>query len=176
MSAADCYWPTQLVQMLRVLIDDLDETSYTSEKLTHIILTAASIVRQEIKLSVSYTVDNLGRDISPDPCDPSSVDYDFINMIVLKAACIIDSNSARLKASQEGFRATCGPMTAEVKTGANTYQLVFDHGPCKTYAEMREKINFRDPMEQGTIFRAILSPFVSNQWSPEGRIPGRPIR
>lgn len=175
--AADCYWPTEMILMLRALINDMDASTYTDSRLQDLLLAAAMVVRQEIKSDNTYTVDLIGKDISPDPSDPSDKDYNFITMVTLKAACMIDTNSMRIKASKEGIRATCGPITAEIRSGNNNgYQLLFEAGPCQAYQDLKEKINFRDPMEVGTSFRAILSPFVSNTFSPSNTNIGRSVR
>jgi hypothetical protein len=167
--AQQCYWPTEMIAALRVIINDFDATSYTDSRLTQILVAAAMTVRQEVRSSTTYTISMGTRTISPDPADPDDKDYNFLSLVVLKAACMLDINDLRLKAAKEGVRATCGPITAEVRSGSNNgYKLVVESGPCEMYASLKEKINFRDPMEAGTGFRAILSPFVSNTFAPKG--------
>ena len=176
--AADCYWPTEMVQMLRALINDLDPDNYTytDSRLTDLLLAAAMVARQEVKFATTYTVTLLGRDISPDPSDPSDKDYNFITMVTLKAACMIDVNDIRQKAQKEGVKAVCGPISAELKSGGKSYDQVLAEGPCDMYAQLKEKINFIDPMENAEGFRAILSPFTSNTFKASHDETGRSVR
>lgn len=154
------YWNTEMVTMLRVIINDLDEETYTDARLEQIIVVASYLVLQDVDLTNSYTVSITDKTISPDPADPSNKDTEFINFTVMRAACIADESMFRTQALLEGVKATCGPTSLSVSGNTKGFQYLLDNGPCKTYEEMKRQYHFG----QVNFVRAVLSPFVSNDF------------
>lgn len=78
-------WDTPII-ILRDLLGDYDETLYTDAKLQRILAISAFRLVGEISFTTSYTIDLTpsAEDITPDPTSP--IDYDFVNLMCLKAA------------------------------------------------------------------------------------------
>lgn len=94
-------WQTEMVRMIRHLVNDLDDTSptYTDYRLEELILVAAQYVNLDVTFSQSYTIDVDEMTLTPDPTsDPK--DNAFINLVVLKSACIIAQNEYRTASGQ----------------------------------------------------------------------------
>ena len=93
-------WQDVADTVLRAMINDLDSTNYTDDRLEQILVVAAFQVNIEMKFNNAYTISVSNVSISPDPTASATKDDSFINMMCLKAACILDKGSAVLAASQ----------------------------------------------------------------------------
>lgn len=144
--------------MLRVLIDDLDSADYTDARLEQLLAVSGKYVNEDI--GTSYVINIVTPDISPDPVDVN--DNVFVNLNVLKAACLVDQGNMRSKAALSGLEARCGP--AVLKTGGvlEGIKLVLSNGPCASYKEL--VLNY--VVGNGLIGHGVLSPFISNTFDP----------
>lgn len=88
-------WQTEMVRIVRHLINDVDATSYADDRLEETILVSAQLVLHEIDFDNTYTVDVDGLSLSPDPTGLANKDNAFINIISLKSACVILSSEVR---------------------------------------------------------------------------------
>ena len=150
-------WITDATVSFRVLVNDLTETyTYSDATIRTILITAARYVYQEVNLSTSYTISVGNETITPDP----STDTSFINLIVLKSACLVDQWDLRTRAAMEGVKAVAGPASLAV-TNSPGYKLLMDYGACKTYNHMVMEYNLGNV----EAVRAVLSPFVSNNYN-----------
>lgn len=105
-------WTDVAVPILRVMINDMNETSYTytDAKLEQVLLASAYMLVMEIDLASTYTVSMVSESISPDP----ESDIGFINLLVLKSVVFIKNNEA--KAAQSlGVTVTDGPSSISGK-------------------------------------------------------------
>ena len=98
--------------------------------------------------------------ISPDPTDNN--DDIFISLTCLKAACIIDQSSLRTKAALEGIRAALGPASLSVGGSLAGLKMILEMGPCASYEELTSHWD----VKEATAVRAVLSPFVGNNFDP----------
>jgi hypothetical protein len=157
----DCSAFVEMLMMLRVLINDLDDSdyTYTENRLLDVLVVAAKYVQQDIDLVNTYTINVRTHKISPDPTD----DDQFTTLVVLKSACILDQGKFRSQALLEGIKASCGPASLSVAGNSAAFKTILEKGPCAGYAELRDANNFGD--FQGV--HAILSPFNGPQWSPD---------
>lgn len=146
--------------MLRAVINDLDSESYTDERLEQLIVVAAKFVNAD--LESSYVISINGPDITPDPIEQS--DDMFVNLLVMRAACLVDSGNLRVRAALAGLQATAGP--AMLKVGGenfSAYKAILEMGPCALYRQMLQDYK----LGSGAMYHGILSPFVSNTFDPE---------
>ena len=92
-------WQNEMVRILRHIINDLDSSSYsfTDDRLEESILVSAQLVSTEIDFDKDYTIDVDALVLSPDPT-ASVKDDAFINLVVLKSACIILGSEVRSNA------------------------------------------------------------------------------
>jgi len=156
-------WCSDLVPMLRVIINDVDEDnySYTDARLQELLVTAAQLVIVDIQnLDTTYTVDITEQSITPDPTNPR--DDVFINFLVLKAACMTDEGNFRSKALAAGIRARCGPATIDTMQYLAGFRDLMNFGPCKSYETLKYEYMFGHRAN----VKAVLGPFVSNDYIP----------
>ena len=154
-------WQQEMTTMLRVLINDMDdEQTYSDTRLEQLLVLSAKYVQQEISFVTTYTVDVAALSISPDPT--TEPDNSFINFTVLKASCLMDWNTFRQKALIAGVKATCGPAVLETFAHLDGFRTLITEGPCKAYAQLKKEFQFGNVQN----IRAVLSPFVGNNFDP----------
>lgn len=158
-------WLYELILMLRYMIWDISSTDYSDESLRNLILIASQLVNQEITFSTTYTINFGNASISPDPTATATRDNAFINLVVLKAACLTDQAMAKRKAKLEGVRASLGPAALNVGGHLAGYLKILESpgGACAMYEQMRLQYTCGNV----NIVRAILSPFVGNDFDPQ---------
>lgn len=86
----------EISSIVRTWINDLDSSSYkySDGRINQIICVAARFVQQDADFKTKYTI---GLDyISPNPTEVE--DFDFINLVGLKTACIILGSELKLEA------------------------------------------------------------------------------
>lgn len=153
-------WQDETVPMLRILIADtnVDEPEYSDSQLRELCIVAAKLIIKEIKFSNTYTITISAQTISPDP----STDEDFMNFMVLKAACLADHGQFRAKALLEGIRVNCGPTGLAVSGHLAGFETLLSVGPCKAYEELKTQYLFSNNLA----VRGIFGPFVGNKYDP----------
>lgn len=150
-------WQDDIVDIVRVLINDLESTpTYSDERLENIILISAFQIVSENTFSYEYTVSISGGTISPDPVDVN--DKSFINLVSLKAACTIIEGEAK-KYSLYSARISDGPSS-------------IDMGPVAQNAAIRAKeacqrYNTAKILHQnGQLGHIILTPYTNENLLP----------
>ena len=148
-------WQTLIRPMIRVLINDIDSSKYSNNTIDELSFMAASLVIHEINFTTTYTINYNTNTISPDP----GSNQDFLNFVVLKAACLKNNWDFNTKISLEGVKAKLGPADIKVDgVGSNALIALLNEGPCKFYEDNKTKYNSSGGKGGGN-FRAILSPF-----------------
>ena len=153
----------EMLFLLRNIIGDADVNNYTytNSRLEELLVVAAQLVIGDVpNLSVSYAADVTERTITPDPVANPKDDI-FINLVVLRAACMTDEGLYRSKALASGIKAKCGPAVIETMGHIVGFKDLITFGPCAAYATLKQEYIFGNPS-----MAAILSPFVSNDYHP----------
>lgn len=154
-------WQTEIPVIVRTLINDWsDQPVYSDERIIQVIAVAARYVQFDVVLNHQYLIDVNNLEITPDP----TLDRDetFISIVSLKAACIIDQSTFRTKAVTEGIKAALGPSQLSVVGNLAGWKTILELGPCAAYEEL---VSHWD-VAQATTAKAILSPFVGNNFDP----------
>lgn len=153
-------WKSECVLIVRSMIDDLftSPQKYADENLQQLILIAAQLANYEADgFNQVYTIDVDQVALSPDPTEGTKDDA-FINLVCLKAACMLDMAEAR-KAGTQAFSFKEGTSAADLKGIADARIKFLKEGWCKAYAEALE-----DYMSTGNglVAAAICTPFRVN--------------
>ena len=147
--------------IIRTLINDIgDIPQYSDERLHQAIVVAAKYVQFDVDLNNTYTLNIVSPDITPDPTVTN--DDIFISLTCLKTACIIDQSAVRTKAALEGIRAALGPASLSVGGSLQGLRMILEMGPCASYEELTSHWD----VKEATAVRAVLSPFVGNNFDP----------
>lgn len=153
-------WQTEIVRILRNLIGDLTGDLYTDERLVELVVVSAMFVNKEVSLTTEYTINVTTLSICPDPSSDSVRDESFINLVSLKAACILDQCYAR-QASRQGVavRDSIGISIDNRGSLSAALALLKDLGYCRAYENTKLEYELDRMSEAG---RAILSPFKTD--------------
>jgi hypothetical protein len=128
-------WESDGVEILRVMVDDLEEVVYTDEKLERVLLVAAFQVLREADFTQDYTIDISEGTIEPDPTLAATKEESFTNLMTLKAACIMNRGGAAKAASKAILVKEFG-TTADLRGAADAMVKLLEKGWCKTYDEV----------------------------------------
>lgn len=102
-------WESTALEVLRVLINDLDGTTYQDCRLIKILQVSAMQVLREITFTTPYVISFADFSVSPDP----SSDSNFILLVSMKAACIIAQGEMKTE-SGCAVRVTDGPSSIDL--------------------------------------------------------------
>lgn len=153
-------WDTELVDKLRMIINDLDSSNYTwtDSQLKKFIIISASFLDSELSQWTTvtggpYSFDYTNLTISPDPTSSSTNDG-FENLIVYRAAMIIAKSDLKKLSLTAGWKIVDDRSTLDGTQALN-------------YA--KESVNyfensFKDALKEfkignTTVSEAILSPY-----------------
>lgn len=159
-------WHGAMINMLRVLIGDNAYQGayiYTDSRLIQTLVVAAMYVDQEVNFATTYSIDVICSTISPDPY--TTDDRAFMNMVVLKAACLIDQGTYRTKAVLSGLEAKCGPATLKTVQHLDGFKELLSMGPCAMFDKLKTEYQFSGD-GLNNIVHFVLSPFAGNDFDP----------
>lgn len=130
-------WQTECVRIVRYLINDLDETNYSfsDTRLQETLLVAAQYVFKEVTLAQAYTIDVDALTLTPDPTEGTK-DDSFINLVCLKAACIIDRARFRSTVGQS-IRVKDGSSEIDLTSAYKGHEILLKEGNCKEYEKAK---------------------------------------
>jgi hypothetical protein len=154
---ASTQWEIELVEMLRIFINDLSDTpTYSNDRLRRVLVTAAHIVAKDgMNFSYDFAVDISKQSISPDPVADATKDSNFINLVAAKAACMITSGEMR-DAIKQGVSVRDGSFSVDLKGKASGYLEMAKTDWCALYTQMKEQYQMG---LVGDIGAAITGPF-----------------
>lgn len=151
-------WETDLVLMTRALINDLNSPQkYTDSYLQRVIIAAAILVRNDIELPYSYSLDIANLTIAPDPV--SNQDTISQALFPLKAACIINQGDFQ-KALGQGIKVRDGDSSIDTSVSFRGYRDILQFGPCAAYENLRWKIQASSSSVNSG--GAVIGPFRSS--------------
>jgi hypothetical protein len=158
-------WQNTSLIMIRTMLNDAGcgTTTYTNSRSEQLLITAAYFLPVDINFNSDYVVDVEQNTITPDPISTSD-GPEFINFMVLRAACMADEGSFRNAALLQGVKARCGPAILETNAYGQYLKDLLTKGPCKSYADLKDEYNFS--YDGAKIIRAVMSPFASNDFYP----------
>jgi len=155
-------WETEMVTILRHLIDDYvadsDESvaTYKHTRLEETILVSAQLAQTEgVNFTNTYTVDADACTLSPDPTTGTK-DNAFINLVCLKAACLILSSEYKTSASQS-VKIVDGPSTIDLTGQSGSLQKIAQ-SMCERYEDAKVEFNM-----SGLLGQAVLTPYYTGE-------------
>lgn len=152
-------WDTDLVLMVRVLINDIDSPQkYTDEYIERVIITSAMIIDAEISFSYTYAYDIEALTISPDPIENN--DSVFIALVPLKATCILTQGEFK-KALGQGIKVRDGDSAIDTSVGFRGYRDILEFGPCASYEKLKWSLIASGATGGGGVGKAVFGPYRS---------------
>lgn len=165
---------TECGRILRYMINDIDPNNqtYSDDRLTELLLVAAQLVNQEVSFNTTYAIDIDQLSLAPDPTIANARDDNFINLVCLKAACILDMAETRTATSQAlGIRD--GSSSIDLKGSAEARLKFLDKGWCKAYTEAREEYTTSGRIIAGALISGPTKLFSRGTYGGMYPNPGR---
>ncbi len=152
-------WQEDMREVLRVLIDDM-VTPYrnTDANLERVLAVACMQVLQELSFSQVFTVNIAQGTISPDPTLAASKEESLVNLVCLKAACILD-RAAASKTSSKAFLIKDGNSTYDNRSISQDKIKLLDKNWCAEYAKAKEEHERLYSTTGAVTGKMVLTPF-----------------
>ncbi len=130
-------WEVGCVELLRVMINDLEDSpTYSDGRLKRLLVSAAFQVVQAATFAQVFSVDLVEQTITPDPTDEDTIDNHFVELMCLKAACIIDMGKA-IKAAGKAVSGMDMKAVSFDLTGVSDAAIeLLKSGYCSSYKEI----------------------------------------
>ena len=141
--------------ILRYLINDVDSSKYTysDHRIETTLLVASQLVTLEVDLLNDYTINVETCTLTPDPTETGTRDDGFINLVCLKASCVMVGSEIRSEASN-AISIKDGPSSIDLRGVTGTLAVLY-----KDLSEKYEKtlLNYKTGNSVGG--QAILGPY-----------------
>lgn len=148
--------------ILRHLIDDIERPpnrQFSNGRINTIIAVAAQLTLSDIKFKQRYLVDVNDKNITPDPTLTATRDNAFINIVVLKAACLLQTSFLR-DAASNSIRIADGGSSISLSGRFEATEKA-----SRNYCDMYEKAKWEFEAAGAQIpGKAILGPLSSDEF------------
>lgn len=119
-------WQGQMSTVVRHLIDDLDSSSYkySDHRVETAILVSAQLTTMNVDFNNTYDINVEACTLSPDPTDSDTKDNPFVNLVSLRAACIIIGGEIRSE-SGNAISIKDGPSAIDLRGVSATLTALY---------------------------------------------------
>ncbi len=130
-------WQDDMTELLRVMVNDMDTPqAYSDDKLLRVLMVGAFQVLQQLTFNNSYSISIANQTITPDPTVTAFYDPSFINLVTMKAACIIDRGAA-IVAAQRAISVRDGGSAVDLRGVFQGKLALLEKGWCAVYEDAR---------------------------------------
>lgn len=157
-------WKTDCVGMLRVMCDDTDPNNYTysDDRMLQILVVSAKLLLQQADFTTVYTISFDTLEVTPDFTISPNIDQPFENLLLLRAACLIDTGETR-QAAKRGFSFKDDTQAYDGRgVAAARAEIMKSGGWCKQYETALE--DYQNGLI-GEVGAAIISPFRTSGYT-----------
>jgi hypothetical protein len=145
-----------MIPMLRWYVSDRASTKYSNDDLTQALCVGARLVIFDVDFPTAFTVDVVGQTIDPDPTLLAQPDDNFVDLVTVKTAGIIDRGSATAAADQ-AIRVRDGASEVDLRAAFTAKLDLMLKGWNAVYQDMREQyLVSQRGVQTGA---AVVSPF-----------------
>ena len=147
-------WQGEMSTVLRYLVDDINPAKYkyADTRIETTLLVAAQIVTLEVDFPNTYTINVEQCTLSPDPTDDTK-DNAFINLVCLKAACIMVGSEIRSE-SGNAISIKDGPSAIDLRGVTQNLNLMYKDF-CAKYDSLLKTYQYNNTL----VGQAILGPY-----------------
>lgn len=151
-------WQDEMVPTLRIMIGDVDETAptYSDDRLEQLLALGAKQVAGEAAFTQAFAASVENAEISPDPTLAATRDDAFVNLVTVKACCILDHADARVAANR-AVLVRDGGSSIDLSAVSREKRALLAQGWCKVYAS--EKFDYQNARVSGAGGALIVTPF-----------------
>jgi hypothetical protein len=137
-------------------MNDTDPSKYqfSDQRIETTLLVAAQLTMMDATFLNNYEVNVETCLLSPDPSDAETKDNDFMNMVVLRAACVMLGSEIRSEAGN-AISIKDGPSAIDLRGVAGTLSVLYED-ICGKYESMKDSYTQGSSAEFG---EAIFGPY-----------------
>lgn len=147
-------WASEAVGILRLVIADFDQPyKYTDDRLMKLLLAAGQLMQSELSFSQVYSIDVTTSLLTPDPALAATRDDGFLNLMVLKAACLL-AGSGIIRGSEQAIDITDNKSRINL-----TKKLDGVIATIKNFCDAYNTAKFQYQYKSGLAGQAILGPY-----------------
>ncbi len=148
-------WQGQMSTIVRYLVDDIDSSSYkySDDRVETTLLVAAQLASLQVDFANTYTINVEGCSLSPDPTDTDTKDDAFINLVCLKATCVMLGSEIRSE-SGNAISIKDGPSAIDLRGVTSTLTILY-----KDMCEKYDKTLLDYRLGNSIAGQAILGPY-----------------
>jgi hypothetical protein len=171
-------WQDEMTPTLRVMLGDVDETSptYSDDRLEQLLALAAKQVSSEARFDQAFVGNVENALITPDPTAAATKDDNFVNLVTIKACCIMDLADARVAANR-ALLVKDGNSAVDLSKVSAEKRALLSKGWCAVYADA--KFEYQNARTSGVAGALIIGPFrlyAQGPWGGYGPSFGGPSR
>lgn len=149
-------WQDDMTEILRVLVNDTEDTpTYSDSKLERVLVVAAFQVIRELEFSQDFVVNVAQTSITPDPTATATKDESFVNLVTIKAACIIDRGSAVVAAGR-AISVRDGGSSVDLRGVFGAKLQLLQKGWCAVYEDAKLEYQAGQVRVAGAV---VMTPF-----------------
>ena len=151
-------WQAEMITLLRVLVDDLSSPyTYTDGRMTQVLAVAAQLVTAELNFPYDFQVNIQALTITPNPTDRAGTrDDNFINLVCIKAACLIERGESR-KSVGQSIAIRDGSSSIDLRGSMDGRLKLLEKGWCAVYEDT--KLEYQASRNGAIAGAAIMTPF-----------------
>lgn len=149
-------WQGQMGTMLRYIINDInpDNYQYTDKRIETTLLVAAQLTMMDATFLNNYNINIETCLLSPDPTELATKDNDFVNLTVLRAACVMLGSEIRSEAGN-AISIKDGPSAIDLRGVAGTLSTLYTD-ICEKYQKLKDSYKKGISTDIG---QAVLGPY-----------------
>jgi uncharacterized protein (UPF0210 family) len=131
-------WQDEMIPTLRVMLNDLSETAptYSDDRLEQVLVVAAKMVSAELGLTDTYRISVANVTMSPDPTAAATKNDSFVNLVTLKAACVVDRGVALVGANRAIY-VKDGASAIDLRGVSEAKLKLLEKGWCAVYEDAK---------------------------------------
>jgi hypothetical protein len=166
-------WQDEPSVIFRDIVGDYDGTIYSAARVRRLLAIAAYRVRSEVSFDTTYEVDLTANaeSVTPDPETRSPKDYDFINLIALKAAIMLLAGEHKIAAG-DAVTIKDGPSTITMGDKAKYLQARLEWAK-QEYIDYIKAYISGDSKYAGAVTGPMTTERISGGWSINGVVTSR---
>lgn len=163
-------WQDSMIPMVRVMVNDIDATTYTDDTLEQVLVVAAFQVCGDLQ-EFDFKVDIVNSQITPDPTAVATENDSFVNLACIKAACIVDTGAAA-KAASQAISVKDGTSAIDLRGALAGKLALLEKGWCNVFKDAKFSYQTQSLEAAGA---AVMTPFrlFASSYSSLRNIPGR---
>ncbi len=160
-------WQDEMVPTLRYMLGDFSATNptYIDDTLEQTILVAARQVTSALIFDQVFVTSMQNGTLTPDPTIGDNKNEAFINLVTLKAACILDRTEASL-AARRAIIVKDGSSAIDLSRVAQNKIALIEKGWCAVYEDAQWDYQYR--RTQGVAGAAVMGPIRLFAWESFG--------